>query len=240
MKALPFPCIRPSDARIGEALSHMGEILANGAGITGGLDKELLLKDTGGAYYLYEHRDGSNARTALLTICPIAAVEAALKNDGPELHGNRIAGEVTNDVAAPEDLLDLKVQPRPASLAYPDQPVMQMILDAAKEGSPLYELSGAAGVTHRFWAIKRPDAVDAIRAMTEQVPAIHMAGDVAQAQAFVETSNALVTRAKTNGTYTGKEPFNFALCALWPQGAIGDGRAPHVPLGLIMHQIERM
>ena len=236
MKALPFPCIRPSDTRIGEALSHMGEILANGAEIMGGLEKELLVKDAGGAYYLYEHRDGTKARTALITICPIATVEAALEDDGAKPYG----GRVTGDVAAPEDLLDLKVQPRPVSLAYPDQPVLQLILDAAKEGSPLYELSGAASTTHRFWAIKRPDAVDAIRAMTEQIPAIRMAGDNAQAQAFVEASDALVNRAKAGGTYTGKEPFNFALCALWPKSSVEATHAPHVPLGLIMHQIERM
>lgn len=231
MKALPLPCIRPADTRVFDALEHMGEILASGAGIEQGLADELLLKDPGLAYYVYERRDNGRVRTAVIANCPVEAVAATLKSNG-------IPGASASNVATADDILDLRVQPRATSLAYPDQPVMDIILGAAKQGAALYELTDPSGADHRIWEIKRKDALDAVRTMLAQAESPVSAGDNAQAFAAVEAARALRDRAKQNGSHTGKEPFNFVMCALWPSSAIADG-TPTVPLGLLMHQVDR-
>ncbi|MFR7669927.1 MAG: hypothetical protein ACLU0O_03530 [Collinsella sp.] len=41
------------------------------------------------------------------------------------------------------------------SLAYEASPVMDIILDAAKEGASLYAVTDPSGITHRVWEVKR-------------------------------------------------------------------------------------
>ena len=44
--------------------------------------------------------------------------------------------------------------------------------------------------------------------------------------------------ARAAETYTGKEPFNFTVAALFPAAQVS-GAAPQVPTGLLTHQIAR-
>ena len=54
MKALPFPCIRPAQDRVLEALPQMGGILSGNDALRGAIADGLMLKDPGAAYYVYE------------------------------------------------------------------------------------------------------------------------------------------------------------------------------------------
>lgn len=231
MNALPLPCIRPAQDRIFDALEHMGEILANGDGIESGISDGLLLKDPGLAFYVYERRDGNGPKTAIIANCALEDVAATLD-------ARAATASASPNVATSEDILDLRVQPRATSLAYADQPVMDVIISAAKQGAALFELTDPAGADHRIWEVKRKDAVDAIRTMLDQTAAPVSAGDDAQAAAAVAADRALCAREKENGSFTGKEPFNFVMCALWPVSSIASG-TPTVPLGLLMHQVDR-
>ena len=124
------------------------------------------------------------------------------------------------------------------ALTYEASPVMDIILGAAKEGASLYAVTDPAGITHRVWEVKREDAVAAIRAMLDQAPEPTPADDPAYAAALTGAAQLLANEACTAGTYTGKEPFNFAVAALFPAAQVAGG-APQVPTGLLTHQIAR-
>ena len=51
MKALPFPCIRPAQDRVLEALPAMGGILSDNDALRDAIADGLMLKDPGAAYY---------------------------------------------------------------------------------------------------------------------------------------------------------------------------------------------
>lgn len=223
MKALPFPCIRPAQDRVLEALPQMGSILGNNDALRGAIDDGLMLKDPGAAYYVYECSGEPGRVTGVVAICPISGLA------GDE-------GEASYD--AVRAIAELKVQPRPVSLAYEASPVMDIILGAAKEGASLYAVTDPAGITHRVWEVKREDAVGAIRAMLDQAPEPVLAGDSAYAAALTGASQLLADEARAAGTYTGKEPFNFTVAALFPAAQVSGG-APQVPTGLLTHQIAR-
>lgn len=225
MKALPFPCIRPAQDRVLEALPQMGGILSGNDALRGAIADGLMLKDPGAAYYVYECSGEPGRVTGVVAICPI--------------------GVLTSDNVAPADatagaraIAELKVQPRPVSLTYEASPVMDIILDAAKEGASLYAATDPAGITHRVWEVKREDAVAAIRAMLDQAPEPAPADDPAYAAALTGAAQLLADEARTAGTYTGKEPFNFTVAALFPAAQVTGG-APQVPTGLLTHQIAR-
>ena len=225
MKALPFPCIRPAQDRALEALPAMDSILSNNEALRGAIADGLMLKDPGAAYYVYECSGEPGRVTGVVAICPV--------------------GVLTGDDAASADaaagartIAELKVQPRPVSLAYEASPVMDIILGAAKEGASLYAVTDPAGITHRVWEVKREDAVAAIRAMLDQAPEPALADDPTYAAALAGAAQLLADEARAAGTYTGKEPFNFTVAVLFPAAQVSGG-APQVPTGLLTHQISR-
>lgn len=225
MKALPFPCIRPAQDRVLEALPAMGGILSGNDSLRGAIADGLMLKDPGAAYYVYECSGEPGRVTGVVAICPMGVLAGG-------------EGDASADVAAARAIAELKVQPRPVSLAYEASPVMDIILGAAKEGASLYAVTDPAGITHRVWEVKREDAVGAIRAMLDQAPKPTLADDPAYAAALAGASQFLADEARAAGTYTGKEPFNFTVAALFPAAQVS-GAAPQVPTGLLTHQIAR-
>lgn len=225
MKALPFPCIRPAQDRVLEALPQMGGILSSNDALRDAIADGLMLKDPGAAYYAYECSGEPGRVTGVVAICPVGV----LAGDGATPAGA---------TAAARAIAELKVQPRPVSLTYEASPVMDIILGAAKEGASLYAVTDPAGITHRVWEVKRKDAVAAIRAMLDQAPEPASADDPTYAAALTGAAQLLADEARTAGTYTGKEPFNFTVAALFPAAQVTGG-APQVPTGLLTHQIAR-
>lgn len=228
MKALPFPCIRPAQDRVLEALPAMGSILSGNDALRGAIADGLMLKDPGAAYYVYECSGEPGRVTGVVTICPVNVLT----------RGDEAAAESVDTLAAARAIAELKVQPRPVSLAYEASPVMDIILGAAKEGASLYAVTDPAGITHRVWEVKREDAVAAIRAMLDQAPDPVFAGDSAYVAALAGASQILADEARTADAYSGKEPFNFAVAVLFPAAQVS-GSAPQVPTGLLTHQISR-
>lgn len=228
MKALPFPCIRPAQDRVLETLPAMGGILSDNEALREAIADGLMLKDPGAAYYVYECSGEPGRVTAVVAICPVNVLTGS----------DEAAAESVDALAAARAITELKVQPRPVTLAYEASPVMDIILGAAKEGASLYAVTDPAGITHRVWGVKREDAVGAIRAMLDQAPEPALADDPAYAAALVGASQLLADDARAAGTYTGKEPFNFTVAALFPAAQVSGG-APQVPMGLLTHQIAR-
>ncbi len=225
MKALPFPCIRPAQDRVLEALPQMGGILSSNDALRDAIADGLMLKDPGAAYYAYECSGEPGRVTGVVAICPVGVLAC---DDAPS----------AGTAAAARAIAALKVQPRPVTLVYEASPVMDIILGAAKEGTSLYAVTDPSGITHRVWEVKREDAVGAIRAMLEQAPEPAQADDPAYAAALAGAAQLLADEARTAGTYTGKEPFNFTVAALFPAAQVTGG-APQVPTGLLTHQIAR-
>ena len=228
MKAFPFPCIRLAQDRVLEALSAMDSILSDSGALRGAITDGLMLKDPGAAYYVYECSGEPGRVTGVVAICPVNVLTG----------GDEAAAESIDALATARAIAELKVQPRPVSLAYEASPVMDIILSAAKEGASLYAVTDPAGVTHRVWEVKREDAVAAIRAMLDQAPKPTPADDPTYAAALAGASQILADEARTAGAYSGKEPFNFAVAVLFPAAQVS-GSAPQVPTGLLTHQVSR-
>lgn len=225
MKALPFPCIRPAQDRVLEALPQMGGILSSNDALRDAIADGLMLKDPGAAYYAYECSGEPGRVTGVVAICPVGVLAC---DDAPS----------AGTAAAARAIAALKVQPRPVTLVYEASPVMDIILGAAKEGASLYAVTDPAGITHRVWEVKREDAVAAIRAMLDQAPEPTPVDDPVYATALAGAAQLLADEARAAGTYTGKEPFNFTVAALFPAAQVTGG-APQVPTGLLTHQIAR-
>lgn len=183
----------------------------------------ILLKDARPSYYLYENTAANGARqTALIGICALES----------------LACDVAQNVEAVPSGACPALQCTPAPVTYKRQPVLDVILSAAQQGAPLYDLYDPTGVRHRIWHIGRTEAVEAVRTMVQQIPSVSddSSGVLASMVAHARTARKA---AQTAGTYTGREPFNYVLLALYP--TVGAKTAlPAMPVGFLAHQIAKL
>ena len=166
MKALPFPCIRPAQDRVLEALPAMRSILSDNEALRDAIADGLMLKDPGAAYYVYECSGEPGRVTGIVAICPVNVL----------MGSDEAAAESVDALAAARAIAELKVQPRPVSLAYEASPVMDIILGAAKRGvhrstpSPIPQASRIACGRSSARTLLPPSAPCSIRRPTRCSP----------------------------------------------------------------------
>ncbi|OUP08435.1 DUF1015 family protein [Collinsella sp. An2] len=166
------------------------------------------LQDGARSYYLYELAWNGHVQTGLVGICSIDEYE----------NGTIKRHELTREEKERdriEHIRALGYQTGPIFLTYRDQPVLDIIIGAAKSATPLYHFADA-DVEQTVWEIKRPDAVEAIHAMFQQIPCAYIADGHHRAASAVKVGLELRREAQAAGTFTGKEPFNYFLSVLFP------------------------
>ena len=74
--------------------------------------------------------------------------------------------------------------------------------------------------------------------MVQQIPSVTDAssGILASMVDYAKTARA---EAQAAGTFTGREPFNYVLLALYPADD-GETTPPAMPLGFLAHQIAKL
>ena len=167
------------------------------------------LSDSNRAYYIYELRMDGHAQTGVVAICSIDEYE-----DGTIKRHELTREDKERDRI--EHMRALGCQTGPIFLTYRDQPVLDIIINAAKESSPIYRFTDDEGVEQTVWEVVREDAVEAIHAMFGHVPCAYIADGHHRTASAVKVAQAMREQAREAGTLTGKEPFNFFLSVLFP------------------------
>lgn len=230
MRLLTFPCVRAHEQHATECASTSASLLASHEAVREALSCEMLVKDGGRAYYLYEGIEkDAQPRCALLGIMKL--------DEGDEcLQALDAKGRAAAD-AHTEHILEARLQTIPATLSYPENPVLTAIIAAAELGAALFDVYDPAGTRHRVWKISRTDAIEAIDAMVQQLPEDSLTADAVMLGAMTMARDTLRREAEAARGCTGREPFNFGLVALLPRSGSAHSKAPRIPEGLIMHQV---
>ena len=161
------------------------------------------------AYYLYELTWQGRTQTGLVAVCSIDEYE-----DGTIRRHELTREEKERDRI--EHMRALGCQTGPIFLTYRDEPVLDIILSAAKQATPLYDFTDEEGVHQVVWEISRPDSVEAIGAMFDRIPCAYIADGHHRTASAVKVGLQLREEAEAAGTYTGREPFNWFLSVLFP------------------------
>ena len=173
------------------------------------IDDGTFTEDRNRAYYIYELAWQGHVQTGLVGVCSVDEYE-----DGTIKRHELTRAEKERDRI--EHMRALGCQTGPIFLAYRDEPVLGIILAAAKEGSPLYAFTDGEGVRQTVWEVARPEAIEAIHAMFERIPCAYIADGHHRTASAVRVAQELRAEAQAAGVYTGKEPFNFFLSVLFP------------------------
>ena len=167
------------------------------------------LRDGRRAYYLYELTWQGRTQTGLAAVCSIDEYE----------NGTIKRHELTREDKERdriEHIRALGCQTGPIFLTYRDEPVLDIILSAAKQATPLYDFTDEEGVHQTVWEVSRPDSVEAIAAMFDRIPCAYIADGHHRTASAVKVGLQMREEAQAAGTYTGREPFNWFLSVLFP------------------------
>lgn len=173
------------------------------------IDSRVYMRDPNRCYYIYELEMDGRVQTGLVAVCSVDEYE----------NGTIKRHELTREDKERdriEHIRALGCQTGPIFLAYRDQPVLDMILGAAKMATPLYDFVDDEGVRQTVWEVKRTDTVEAIAAMFQHIPCAYIADGHHRTASAVKVAQQMRAEAKEAGTYTGREPFNYFLSVLFP------------------------
>ena len=222
MRILPFPCTRPLPEHAAASTAYCPDPAALRERLLG----DTYVADANRSIYLYEQSDASACATGIVAICPVAELSGAKL----PVSGDAVMQRISV-------MQQLGYQPEPVMFGYEQSPVLNTIIDAAKTSSPLFSLVDASGTTHTVWEIVRTEAVEAICSMIDAQGA-HMVDGADQAAAVSTYESVKTVTDSDEGTYTGKEPYHFTLCALFPLEA-ARACADRFLGGLFYHRIAR-
>lgn len=177
------------------------------------LDDGTFVADGNMAYYVYELEWNGRAQTGIVTVCSADDYESGVIKRHEYTREEKERDRV-------EHIRALGCQTGPIFLAYRDEPVLGIILSAAKTASPIYAFTDDEGVRQTVWEVARPDAVDALRTLLGRMSGAYIADGHHRAASAARVAKAMREEAQAAGTYTGKEPFNFILSVLFPAGQL--------------------
>lgn len=167
------------------------------------------VEDKNLAYYIYQLAWEGRVQTGIACVCAVDDYEQGVIKRHELTREDKERDRI-------EHIEALGCQTGPIFLTYRDQPVLDMIVGAAKTSTPLYDFTDEAGVRQTVWEVPRRDAVDALHAMLGQIPCAYIADGHHRAASAVKVAQRMREQAKAEGTYTGKEPFNYFLSVLFP------------------------
>lgn len=168
-----------------------------------------LVEDRNLSYYIYELSWEGRTQTGIVAVCSVDEYEQGVIKRHELTREEKERDRI-------EHIGALGCQTGPIFLAYRDQPVLDMIVGAAKTSTPLYVFTDEDGVRQTVWEVVRRDAVDALHAMLGQIPCAYIADGHHRAASAVRVAQRMREEARAAGTYTGKEPFNYFLSVLFP------------------------
>lgn len=168
-----------------------------------------LVEDRNLSYYIYELSWEGRTQTGIVAVCSVDEYEQGVIKRHELTREEKERDRI-------EHIGALGCQTGPIFLAYRDQPVLDMIVGAAKTSTPLYAFTDDDGVRQTVWEVVRREAVDALHAMLGQIPCTYIADGHHRAASAVRVAQRMREEARAAGTYTGKEPFNYFLSVLFP------------------------
>lgn len=101
----------------------------------------------------------------------------------------------------------------PVFLAFPDNKVLQHIIDTVTAGEPEYDFTAPDGFGHHFWVINDQETIGTITKEFEKIPYLYIADGHHRTAAAALVGNE---KAKANPNHKGNEEYNFFLAVAFP------------------------
>lgn len=168
--------------------------------------KGWLVQDSEEHYYIYAQRMGEHIQYGIV----IAA------NVDDYLNGVIRKHELTRRDKEEDRMKHVRVQNaniEPVFFAFPDNKVLQEVIDRVTAGTPEYDFVADDGFGHTLWVVDDPDTIATITKEFAAIPYLYIADGHHRTAAA-----ALVgaEKARLNPNHTGDEEYNYFLAVAFP------------------------
>lgn len=101
----------------------------------------------------------------------------------------------------------------PVFLSFPDNSVLQGIIDKVSSGTPEYDFVSIDGFGHHFWVISDKATIETITSEFAKIPALYIADGHHRSAAAARVGEE---RAKADPNHNGSEEYNYFLAVCFP------------------------
>jgi uncharacterized protein (DUF1015 family) len=102
----------------------------------------------------------------------------------------------------------------PVFLAFPDNNVLEDIIDRTAQTTPEYDFVSEDGIGHTLWVIKDQETIDTITREFGQIPYLYIADGHHRTAAAAHVGEE---KAKADPNHNGTEEYNYLLAVCFPQ-----------------------
>ncbi len=102
----------------------------------------------------------------------------------------------------------------PVFLAFPDNSILEDIIDRTAQTTPEYDFVSEDGIGHTLWVIKDKETIDTITKEFGEIPYLYIADGHHRTAAAAHVGEE---KAKADPNHNGTEEYNFLLAVCFPQ-----------------------
>ncbi|MBQ9577836.1 MAG: DUF1015 domain-containing protein [Muribaculaceae bacterium] len=102
----------------------------------------------------------------------------------------------------------------PVFLAFPDNSILEDIIDRTAQTTPEYDFVSEDGIGHTLWVIKDKETIDTITKEFGEIPYLYIADGHHRTAAAAHVGEE---KAKADPNHTGNEEYNYLLAVCFPQ-----------------------
>jgi uncharacterized protein (DUF1015 family) len=170
-------------------------------------DKKWLVQDDRERYYIYSQT--MNGRTQY------GIVVAASVDD--YLSGKIKKHELTRREKEEDRMKHIRINNaniEPVFLAFPDNAVLEKIIDEVAKTKPEYDFTSEDKIRHTFWCVSDSKTIGTITKAFAAIPSLYIADGHHRTAAAAHVGEE---KAKQDPHHTGKEEYNYFLAVCFPQ-----------------------
>ncbi len=102
----------------------------------------------------------------------------------------------------------------PVFLAFPDNSILEEIIDRTAQTTPEYDFVSEDGIGHTLWVIKDKETIDTITREFGEIPYLYIADGHHRTAAAAHVGEE---KAKADPNHNGTEEYNYLLAVCFPQ-----------------------
>ena len=101
----------------------------------------------------------------------------------------------------------------PVFFAFPDNTVLQQVIDEVTKNEPEYDFTAPDGFGHHFWVIDTPEMIATVTSEFERIPYLYIADGHHRSAAAALVGHE---KAQNNPAHKGDEEYNYFLAVAFP------------------------
>ena len=170
-------------------------------------DKGWLVQDTKDCYYIYAQTMDGRTQYGFV-------VGASVED---YLTGRIKKHELTRREKEADRMHHIEINNaniEPVFLAFPDNRILEDIIDCTAQTTPEYDFVSEDGIGHTLWVITDEATINTITKEFEQIPYLYIADGHHRTAAAAHVGEE---KAKADPNHTGAEEYNYLLAVCFPQ-----------------------